>query len=112
MSNLDITFDNAYEYNMGNHHDVFNSDVGLRIKEGGAFLYNGRPSEEDFLYQVIGKVEGTSKDGRSIVTHVQVPNYQLSKIKRLIRDGDDCFRSSKTYTDMCFSGVSSMHFAF
>ncbi|WP_339045146.1 hypothetical protein [Candidatus Mesenet endosymbiont of Agriotes lineatus] len=120
MSNLDITFNNAYEYGAyeysafdgpNNYRHIKNDDVGLRINPGndGAMFYEGtNPKAQDFFHTIACDLDEIDKSGlSSVTTHFQCSDHALKVNKSTIQNGDACNRSN-----VCLNEMKSLHFRF
>ncbi|GHM57867.1 MAG: hypothetical protein sL5_00790 [Candidatus Mesenet longicola] len=119
MSNLDITFDDAYEYGTykysafdgkNTYHHIKNDDVGLRINPGndGAMFYEGtNPKAQDFFYSINCNLNVIDRSDSSVTAHFQCSDHNLKVNKSTIQNGDACNRSN-----VCLNEMKSLHFRF
>lgn len=113
MSNLDITFDNAYEYHTnddrGSHHYIKNNDVGLLIDPGKipVFFEGHNIDSRNYFYPLSCTLENIGKSSGSITTHFQCNNMQLGLIKHDTQYDNACNRSN-----VCLNEMKSLHFRF
>lgn len=117
MSNLDITFDNAYEYDYndskGSYHCIKNSDTGLRINSGNdnaavAVFYEGNnPSaQSSYFCPLNGNLEGIDRSNSSVTAHFNCPGHLVQYLKNLVQNNDICDRSK------CNNEMKGLHFKF